>query len=285
LGFDPFTTSVLTDDQKSALQEQYFLFGFQTEMGLPDFPSDTLPPIIELNQEGSTVIYNMVCKVFKVVDLQASEYGDPSWIFCDQSTGDAPWEIQFTVDLNLVRDSVVNQFALLPTDMQNEVKDLGEDMFSVQQLYLDLNDATLSTSFSVEGLDPTTTAYIYLTTVFLGQYADQIADEGGVMLGFGVTSDTPFPDNTSLIPTDLNFIVSSYKEDDKATDDYSAYTLNYLLMANDNSMPAAVGFDWNWVDKDNLTKFAGTTAINRDTFVEFLNALLSPTLNSITLEW
>jgi hypothetical protein len=166
--------------------------------------------------------------------------------------------------------------------MQDEIKNLGEEMFSVQQLYFDLNNAALSSSFAVVGLDSSTLAFTYLTTVFLDQYVKQVAADGGVMLGFGVVSDTPFPDNTSLIPTDLNFVVSSYKEDGQATDDFSAYTLNYLIMANDNTMPAAVAFNWNWVEKDNLADFAGSVAINRDTFVDFLNQLLSPTLNQIT---
>lgn len=284
LGFDPFTVNTLTDSQNSALLAQKFMFAFQIEMGLPNFPLDKISPMVVLNQEGSTVTYNMVCKTFKIIDLQANNYGPSTWINLDQSTGDAPWNIQFNVDLNLVKDSVTNKFHLLPTSVQNEIKNLGEDMFSVQQLYFDLNTAALSSSFEVVGLKSTSQASVYLTTVFLKQYVAEVAKDGGVMLGFGVVSDTPFPQNVSLVPTDLNFEVSAYKVDGKATADFSAYTLNYLIMANNKTMPSAVPFAWNWIDKDNLSAFAGSVAINRNTFADFLNTLLSPSLSTITYD-
>ncbi len=282
LGFDPFTLTTLTDAQNQALLNQKFMFAFQIEIGLPDFPLDKIPPMVVLDQEGSTVTYNMVCKTFKIIDLQPNNYGPSIWINLDQSTGDAPWQVQFNVDLNLVKDSVTNRFHLLPPDVQNEIKNLGENMFSVQQLYFDLNTAELSSSFKVVGLDPTSQASVYLTTVFLAQYVNQIAQDGGVMLGFGVVSDTPFPQNVSLVPTDLNFEVSAYKVNGKATTDFDAYTLNYLVMADDKAMPPAAPFTWNWVDKNNLSAFAGTVAINRNTFADFLNRLLSPSLSKIT---
>ena len=84
LGFDPFTLSTLTDAQSSALLGQKFMFAFQIEIGLPDFPLDKIPPLVVLNQEGSTVTYNMVCKTFKIIDLQPNNYGPPIWINLDQ---------------------------------------------------------------------------------------------------------------------------------------------------------------------------------------------------------
>ena len=285
LGFDPFTVNTLTDSQNTALLGQKFMFAFQIEIGLPNFPLDKIPLMIVLNQEGSTVTYNMVCKTFKIIDLQANNYGPSTWINLDQSTGDAPWQIQFNVVLNLVKDSFTNKFHLLPINVQNEIKNLGEDMFSVQQLYFDLNTAALSSSFKVVGLDSSSQASVYLTTVFLKQYVTEIAKDGGIMLGFGVVSDRPFPKNVSLVPTDLNFVVSAYKEvNGKNTTDFSAYTLNYLIMANKKTMPPAVPFAWNWVDKDNLSAFAGSVAINRNTFANFLNTLLSPSLSTITYD-
>lgn len=103
------------------------------------------------------------------------------------------------------------------------------------------------------------------------------------MLGFGVVSDKPFPDNVSLVPTDLNFMVSAYKNDlGKSTQDFPAYTLNYLIMSNDKAMSQPVPFAWNWIEKDNLSNFAGSVAINRNTFADFLNKLISPSLKKIT---
>lgn len=285
LGFDPFSLPADTPDSDpkiESLKANKFMFAFQIQIGLPNFPLDKIPPIIALDQEGSTVTYNMVCKTFKIINLKPSLYGPPEWINLDQSTGDAPWQIQFNVNLNLVKDSVTNKFHLLPENIQQEIKNLGEELFSVQQLYFDLNTAALSSSFKIIGLEQTNPAFVYLSTIFLGAYVREVAKDGGIMLGFGVVSNKPFPENVSLVPTDLNFVVSAYKDaTGKNTPDFSAYTLNYLIMANDKSMPPAVPFKWNWVEKDNLKAFAGSVAINRNTFVDFLNKLLSPSLTSI----
>lgn len=173
LGFDPFFLPVDTPDTDpkiKALMTEKFMFAFQIEIGLPKFSLEKIPPIIVLNQEGSTVTYNMVCKTFKIINLEASLYGSPEWINLDQSTGDAPWQIEFNVNLNLSKDSATKKFDLLPESIQKEIKNLGEEMFSVQQLYLDMNTAALSSSFRVVGLNPTSKASVYLTKVFLESY-------------------------------------------------------------------------------------------------------------------
>ncbi len=286
LGFDPFTIpddTPSSDPRIQALIAQKFMFAFEIQIGLPNFPLDKIPPIIELNQEGSNVTYNMVCKTFRIINLQANLYGPSKWISLDQANDSAPWVIQFIVNLNLIKDSVTNQFHLLPPDMQNQIKNLGEEMFSVQQLYFDLNTAALSSSFEIKGLDNTSEAFVYLTTIFLSAYVRQIAKDGGVMLGFGVVSNKAFPDNVSLIPTDLNFVISSYKDSSgNSTQDFNAYTLNYLIMSDNRQMLPAVPFKWNWIDKNNLSDFAGSVAINRNTFADFLNRLISPSLAAIS---
>lgn len=288
LGFDPFTIphdTPSSDPRIQALIAQKFMFAFEIQIGLPDFPLDKIPPIIELNQEGSNVTYNMVCKTFRIINLQPSLYGASKWISLDQDNDDAPWVVQFNVNLNLIKDSVTNKFHLLPPDVQKQIKNLGQEMFSVQQLYFDLNTAALSNSFEIKGLDNTSQAFVYLTTIFLSSYVRQVAKDGGVMLGFGVVSNTPFPNNVSLIPTDLNFVISSYKDSSgKSTQDFNAYTLNYLVMSDNRQMPPAVPFSWNWIDKNNLSDFAGSVAINRNTFADFLNRLISPSLVHISKE-
>ncbi len=286
LGFDPFSIpndTPASDARIEALKNEMFMFAFKIEIGLPDFPLEKIPPLVVMDKEGSTVTYNMVCKTFKIIDLQASLYGSSKWINLDQSDCDAPWQIQFNVDLNLVSDSVTNKYHLLPPEIQKEIKNLGENLFSVQQLYFDLNAAKLSSSFQIVGLDPTSTAFTYLSSVFINNYVRDVASKGGIMLGFGVVSNKPFPNNVSLVPTDLNFVISSYKDaNGKSTDNFPAYTLNYLIMSDQKAMPPAVPFAWNWVDSDNLSEYAGSVAINRNTFANFLNNLLSPSLKTIT---
>lgn len=282
LGFDPFTLPNNTKEshpKMKALMEEYFSFAFKAQIGLPDFPLDKIPAVIKFDKEGSYVTYNMVNEVFQVIGVESPPYGERYWLNASQSDGDEVWDFQFTVDLDLRDDDISNHFHNLPTNTQQAIKKFGENMFSVQQLFLDLNTAALSNSYQIKGLDPTSTTYQMLCNVFFKKYFNELG--GGAMLGFTVKSSQPFPNNVSLIPTDLNFEISAYKENGKATQDYDAYTLNYLIMSGGHAMPAPVPFTWNWVEKDILRQEAGTMAVRRDTFMDFLSSMLSPSLKDL----
>lgn len=287
MGFDPFSipNNTSTDDPRiKKLQEQKFMFAFQIEIGIPThFPLSAIPPVISFNKEGAYVTYNMVCKTFKIIAIEPALYGQTSWLNLSQDDSDIPWVFSYTVDLNLQSDNINNHFHKLPPATQKQIKNLGENMFSVQQLFLDLNTAGLTNNVKIEGLKATSETYIILTQVFLDTYMKQLSKNGGVMLGYSVTSKKPFPQNVSLIPTDLNFEICSYKDSKgKSTPDYDAYTLNYLIMSKGNPMPAPAQFSWNWVNKSNVSKYAGVMAINKQAFVNFLRNLLSPSLNTIS---
>ncbi|MDH5826428.1 hypothetical protein [Sphingobacterium faecium] len=285
LQFDPFTVpdnTPMDDPRMLKLQAEKFMFAFYVELGIPDFPLDKIPPTIAFNKEGSYVTYNMVAKKFKMIVIQPALYGQATWINLTQDTSPEPWVFSFTVNLDLQTDNINNYFHDLPIETQEEIKNLGIDMFSVQQLFLDLNAAGLTDSVTIKGLDKSSIAYVYLTQIFINTYLAQISKEGGIMLGFSVVSKEVFPNNVSIIPTDMNFMISSYKDSSgRATTDYDAYTLNYLIMSKSNPMPAPVQFSWNWVEKDQISQYAGVMAVNRNTFVAFLHALLSPGLNNI----
>lgn len=285
LGFDPFTipNNTPSDDPRiKALMDQKFMFAFEIEIGIPNFPVSQIPPVIQFNQEGSYVTYNMVCKTFKVISLEPGLYNQTTWVNLSQDDASSPWVFGFTIDLDLRGDNINNHFHNLPPDLQQQIKNLGEDMFSVQQLFLDLNAAGLSNSVTITGLAPTSQAYFVLTQVFLNTYLAELSKNGGIMLGFGVVSSQPFPQNVSIIPTNLNFEISSYKDQTgKATTDYNEYTLNYLIMSEGRTMPAPTQFMWNWVEINDVSKYAGVMAVNRNTFVSFLNKLISGSLPDI----
>jgi hypothetical protein len=285
VGFDPFTIpdgTDTTDPRIVKLMRQKFMFAFQIEIGLPDFPLNLIPPVVEFNKEGSYVTYNMVCKTFKVIVLQPGLYGSTTWINISQENSPKPWVIKYTVDLDLRTDSLTNHFHNLPVKTQQEIKNLGEEMFSIQQLFLDLNTAGLTDTSAIVGLDPTSTAYTQLTSVFLNTYMHELSKNGGVALGISAVSKHPFPSNVSIVPTNLNFEISSYKgADGKATADFDDYTLNYLIMSEGRTLPAPVQFTWNWVDKINTQKYAGVMAINKNIFATYLNSLIAPSLKDI----
>ncbi len=286
VGFDPFTIPNRTDTSDPRIQKlqgQKFTFAFKAELGLPDFPLATLKetPVIKFNKEGAYVTYNMLSKDFQIISYTPGGYGGGEWVNRSQADSDDPWVFSFQVDLDLREDDIKNHFHNLPPDAQLKIKNLGEDMFSVQQLFLDLNSAGLDTQPKIVGLDPSSVAYVKLTTIFLNEYFAKINTEGGIMLGYTVTS-RPFPQEVSLIPTNFNFEISSFKGDDgKATADYDLYTLDYLVMSQGRSLPAPVQFGWNWIDKSEASDYHGTMAINRTTFANFLDGLLSPSLAAV----
>jgi len=281
LGFDPFTlpnNTPATDPKMAKLMQEYFAFAFKAEIGLPDFPLSEIPPVISLNKEGSYVTYNMVNKVFQVIGIESPPYGERYWLNASQSEDQEVWDFQFTVDMDLREDNITNHFHNLPPNTQNIIKNLGEDMFSVQQLYLDLNTAALSNSYTIKGIDPTSTIYQMLCNVYFEEYFKTLVADGGIMLGYSVKASKPFSDDVSLIPTDLNFEVSAYKENNQQTSDFDAYTLNYLIMSEGHAMKVPVPFTWNWVEKDNISKKAGVMAVNRNTFTAFLADKLTSSL-------
>ena len=141
LGFDPFTLPNNTkesDPKMAALKNEYFAFAFKAQIGLPD-PSDKIPAVITFNKEGSYVTYKMVNKVFQVIGLESLPGVQCNWLNASQSDGTEVWDFQFTVGLHLRDDDIYNHFHNLPPAMQDAIKNLGEDMFSIQQLFLDLN--------------------------------------------------------------------------------------------------------------------------------------------------
>lgn len=287
LGFDPFDIPndvSINDERIQKLKANFFGFGFKTKMGLPTtFPISSLPNIINLNNGNSSVSYNLYCKEFQIVNLTVGF--EDRWENLSQEGEETPWTFGFTVDLDLYSND--SAFAHLPEEVQNEVKNLSPgSIFSVQQLYLNLNTAGLESMPEVINLEPTSNAYIYLTRIFLNKYFENIQEnsvsetnpDGNYLLGYTIkpteTIKTP-----SVIPTDLNFMVSPYLDEKGiATKDYEMYTLNWLVMTNENKMPAPVQFEWNWIKEDDISNYHGVMSIKKGTFASFLKNKLSPAL-------
>jgi hypothetical protein len=283
IGCDPFDIPDGTDVDDEALlklRSKKFMYAFQAELGFPDFPMDLIPPVISFDKSGSLVTYNMVCKTFKIIGFRADDiFADPEWVNVNQDDADEPWVFKFSVNLDLLTKNISTQFHNLPKETQDEIMNLGEDMFSVQQLFLDLNVAALRDTVEIKGVG--NKIKVFLSEVFIQEYIKSISANGGIMLGFAAVSHKPMPSNVSLIPTSMNFEICSYKERLEPTTDYNAFTLNYLIMTKNRPMPAPVQFEWNWVDKDKTTQFAGVMAVNRNSFVTFLHETLSDTLKYV----
>ncbi len=291
VGMNPFDIPDGSDNEfVQKLYEMKFGFAFRATMGLPtEFPLSDLPDIVELNKGNSMVTYNLVCREFQILNL-ANNFGDITWTNISQAQQPQPWVFTFLVDLDL--RSSDSAFAYLPEDVKQAVKNLCPDsMFSVQQLYLDLNTAGLESSPRISGIDPTSETYIYLTKIFINGYFKKIQEDnqsgenpdGNFLLGYTIKPSAPGSD-PSIIPTDLNFLTSPYYDQSgQETQNYPLYTLNYLVMTENHKMPVAVPFSWNWVDEDMVSSYNGVMAVRKEIFRSYLNKLLSPTLDSVCL--
>lgn len=293
LGADPFDIPDGETQENTLVQkldDLGFVFAFRATMGLPlEFDLDEIPSVITLDKGNSMVTYKLVCKEFEILNLNYRRRR-LNWSNIRQSEQEKPWVFTFNVNLDL--RSSDSAFSQLPTTVQQKVKNLNPDtMFSVQQLYLDLNTAGLESSPVVSGLEPTDTAFIYLTRIFINQYFKNLKEQnqsgdnpnGNFLLGFSVQPQEPIK-KSSVVPTDLNFMVSSYVDENGVpTKNYDLFTLNYLVMTQNNHMPAPVPFTWNWVESSQKRDFSGTMTIRKGIFVSYLNTLLAPTLNAISL--
>ncbi len=285
LGFDPFTipnNTPSTDPRIQKLVEKQFMYAFQTKIGIPDFPNYTIPPIVQFNHDGSNVTYNMLFGTFQIISINFAPYGGQTWTNLSQEQNGSPWSFTFNVDLNIQSNNINNYFHNLPPEIQQQIKNLGEDMFSVQQLFLDFN---IINSVSLNGVDQNSQTYQLLYGIFLVNYLPYLRQNEAIVLGYGVVAKNPFPEQVSLIPTDLNFEICPYIDTNgNPTSDYDEYTLNYLIMSKGNPLPSPVQFAWNWVDKDQIALYSGVMSVNRNIFITFLQNLFSETLQNIAYQ-
>lgn len=310
---DPFSipngtvsTDVITDANEQAiaagniLYDKLFAYGFKATMGLP-IPEGTppydiqnavakLPNLIQLPTETSaqTVNYNLYYKNFQIVQQIG---GRSSWSYESlEQTEDNPWIFNYDVNLNL--SSTNESFDNLSPEQQAVFKNLDPNtMFSVSQLMLDLTAPVLqSGGIEIEGLDPTDPNYSDIVSflgIFTTSYWDSLKESGDVVFSSSVTPvSTDLPEST-LIPTDLNFIIKPYTtEGESLTDDEreDLSTLNYIIMDSGHGMPNPLNnLSWDWLNQQEDIDNDGIMSVSKARFVDYLNTALSPCLNTIFL--
>lgn len=276
---DPATYLALGD----ALASAGFAYAFQVGFGLPSgVPLSQLQDIITLsaNNPGQdndqTVIYDMYFGSFELMKLSC---GYNSWSIQQLSQpNDNPWVFQWMVDLNLQQPCSV-PFNELPIQVQNNLNAVDNlnttTLFSLQQLLLDLNTPELITGLAptVLGIDPTDPLYGDLNA-FVQIYWSALIKNGGITFATSVTPGDDYP-TSSIVPTALDFVVSSYSDPSKK----GLSTLNYLVMTGSNPLPNPIApFSWDWCDGDQVP---GVMSIRRDVFLDFLNKALSPALSPV----
>ncbi len=287
-GTDPFSipdgTSATNQDVLN-LYGARFMFAFKARIGLPPgILPQNMPDIVALQGGTSAVKYNLMCSEFIITQYTpASGYTAASWMNQSQPSGTA-WLFTSNVDLRLTTmDSTA--YSTLPQDVQNQIKNIGGNAFSVQQLLFDLNNAALETQPTISGVTPGTSLYTALSNDFLGAYYTTMKANGQPMLSASITQTNSDPATLTL--TDLNLEVNPFlgSSGSAVTNPTQAQadldTLDYLCAANGNTLPVATQFGWNWIDESEASDYQGVIAIKSSTFIDWLNNLLLPDLNDI----
>ena len=165
--------SVITQNLDLSLQ---FAHGFKATLGLPDgLMPYQYPDVVELNST-SNVKFNMYFSEFTVCQMKFSPFG-VSWIVSNPTSDDGVWKVQSTVDLRLNTyeassgdDISTTAFSNLSKDVQDQIKKLGDDLFSIEQLLMDLSSVALSENVVIEGLDPQSDSYADVLKYFISGY-------------------------------------------------------------------------------------------------------------------
>src|SRR5580698_6097124 len=123
---------------------------------------------------AQTVIYNIT---FNSAEFKSSI---PPVFDVKQQPGGSPWVIAFLVNLSHVEVQLSNLPPTTQAAIQAAVGNLGPDMFSIQQLYVDLNTAVFDTFQNITGMNS------FAGTIFTGimrSYLASLQSSGGIIFG------------------------------------------------------------------------------------------------------
>jgi hypothetical protein len=186
-----------------------------------------------------------------------------------------PWIISFQVSLTLQDTELAKLPEGIRKKVEEYVKNLGPDMFSIQQLCVDLNTAVFDKFQNVTGMTQVSEA---LFIAIMKDYVTRQQEQGSILFGYGIKhsgKNNALP--PTFMPTALNFCVTPY-QDSKGGTNPNLDTLNYLVMTNNHAPPRDIPktFDFNWVEDSSEH---GAIGIKRELLIPFIIKELNLILN------
>ncbi len=274
--------SLTNDDEvPQALSTAKFKFAIRAQFGLPEgVPKRRLKDIIQLSQDRQKVHFNLFFKHFEIIERKFDDFG-PYLNKVSQEDGD-PIFFETMVDMNFDKMDPESKFYkdMMDDATKDRLMNLNTStMFSVQQLYLDLNTAALQNTPTISGLDRDSDALATIAQKdFINTCWTAFSDSSAVVLGYAVKA-IETEEHSSIQPTDLTFNVSPYYNDDGSkSDKFDLYTLNYVMNTDkQRRLKLGAPFEWNWVQESESKTHSGAMAVRREVFANFLaKALLAP---------
>jgi len=279
IGIDLFTITSeqkdRTPEENMAIDKAYDEFDFymaiKGSIGI-DSLECSLPDIVTLIESDissqANVLYKAYFNNLEIISL--NEHKRIVYFNHIIQPKDNPYFFNFNVKLDFKHD----EFNSLPENIQKQIKNLDPaTMFSIQQLYLDLNSAKLQSCPTIEGVAIGTNEYDLLNRFFIETYWNGLknSDSGDVIFGYTVSpSGNNINPNYVITPTDFTFYISTYIDPKTKEKKPGLNTLNYVVMSNNHPLPSIKPFTWNWLEADEKLDKHGSIAINRNEFVKKL---------------
>lgn len=296
----PSNSKDRTKEQRDAINNAYqsgFLFAFKAKMGISDEmnPID-IPNIVELIESDKTSIANVNYKAFfdefQIIEIKPVQGVPGKTIFINVGQdNDNPWIFNYKVKLNMKG----TDFNSLPKDIQDKLKSVNEvtgkintdTMFSIQQLYLDLNTTALQSIPDISEIDASDDAMRLIQNVFINKYFLKMKKDGDVIFGYTVQRNSYTQTQCIVEPTDFNFYISPYYSGSGKSDPskQDIYTLNYLVMCDNHPMPDKIkDFTWNWVTQEESADIHGVMSISKNNIMNLLKDKFTPVLKNLVLK-
>lgn len=260
--FGPSSYPDLTKDQLNLITslKNGLEYGLKAKTGIASTWT-SIPPVVQIESQGTQVVYNMFFASNTCIDIDQDMDNDIITFHSWSQPADYPWIFSWSVNLALT----------------NATGDTGaptpqNDLFSVQQLYLDLN--TL-----VDGKAPTITGPSASCLQFVAATVDtyvQNIPAGQSTISY-VQQQTTGGADATLTVTDVSFLALPN------TDNPGLSTLNYLCMTADKKPPKAVEAPtWDWIDSEN--QVSGVMAIESTVFLGTLLSAFSQGFDQFSME-
>ena len=290
-----------TPEQKEAVRKAYedmgFVLGFRFRIGLPEVKDvSALRDIVTFLESDITSIanvkYTMYLREFEIITITPVPRRGLVFKKLIQSP-ERPW--YFTSRVKLAMSGV--EFSELSKDLQDKMKpkDSGgnlklDQVVSIQQLYMNLNTASLTDEFHLEGFSENEEIYKLFKNGFLSRYVKRCKENGEIILGY-MAKQFPEPIGDPLVkPDDFNFcILPYYGEDGNAdSDQQGMYTLNYVFSDKNEKSPDLKRYAdqvrWNWIDASEKGDMHGMMIVDRQAILERLMDHFEESMKIILLQ-
>lgn len=268
----PDDPSKRTPEQTQAVEEAgntyKAAFAFRAAYGIPDgFKPEQVENIVDFDTgeagNHTKVRYLLYFKDFSIIQWDYNPFTRMS--FSNLKQGEELWAFSFHVDLGLigVEDSKI------PPEIRKKIYNIDPgSMFSIQQLFLDLNTTALQDFPTIKGVSED--AMATLNSRFVNVYFKRLRELGDVIFGYSIKPASPGNKPYILTPKDFKFYISPYYENGKPSGKKNLYTLNYIVSCG-GEIPYLKPFTWNWVDEAQYKTVNGAMAINKNRIYEFAN--------------